>query len=135
MALSYRDSCGIYAWHGVRVSEAVIVRPETLTPTQILAEQNAEVRRVMFTRFGEDRFIRESGALPIHSDEVGDLYRVDVPNDEPLVMVRVLNSTPEADASQKPYWLRVPPDMTQARQAVAWTFAMDAKEYAPVVET
>lgn len=98
-------------------------------------EPNAEVRRIMFQRFGEERFIRESGALPIHSDEAGDLYRVEVPEDEAMVMVRVINSTPEQDGSQKPYWLRVPPDQVTAQGAVAWTFGMSAKDYQPVAES
>lgn len=135
MALRYRDQWGIYAWHGVRVNEALIMRPDTLTPHQILQERNAEVRRVMFARYGEERFMRDSGVLPIHSDDCGDLYRVDVPDDEPLVMVRVLNSTAEPDGARKPYWLRVPPDMTQARAAVAWTFGLTARQYAPVAES
>ena len=67
----------------------------------------------------------------IHSDELGDLYRADVPDDEPLVMVRVLNSTPEPDGTYKPYWLRVPPGMTRASDAVAWTFGFEnAAQYA-----
>jgi hypothetical protein len=134
-AVVWRDGWGVWAIHGVRVPQRIVEAPETLTPAEILHEPNAEIRRVMFTRFGEDRFIRESGALPIHSDEIGDLYRVEVPGDEALVMVRVLNQTPEPDGSLKPYWLRVPPDMTQARQAVAWTFGRDAATYQPAVET
>jgi hypothetical protein len=50
-------------------------------------------------------------------------------------MVRVLNSTDEADGSKKPYWLRVDPSLTTARAAVAWTFGLTAEQYAPAVET
>jgi hypothetical protein len=50
-------------------------------------------------------------------------------------MVKVANSTPEADGSFKDYFLRVPPNMERARQAVAWTFDMDENEYAPEVQT
>jgi len=31
--------------------------------------------------------------------------------------------------------LRVPPDTKTAHEAVAWTFGMPAKDYAPTVET
>ena len=134
-AVKYPDGWAIYAWHGVRVGEAVILRPESITVAEIHAEQNAEVRRVLLERFGFDRYIAESGALPIHADETGTLYRCEFPDDEPLVIVRVRNSTPEPDGSCAHYTLRVPPDMTMARQAVAWTFGKDAATYQPAVET
>ena len=56
-------------------------------------------------------------------------------NDEALVMLEVTNSTPELDGSVKKYWLRVPPDVQTARQAVAWTFRMDPEDYSPTVQT
>ncbi len=55
--------------------------------------------------------------------------------DEPIVMVEVLNSTPEPDGTRKTYFLRVPPTMRTAREAVAWTFDMDGAAYAPAVES
>jgi hypothetical protein len=129
------DVENLYFWHGVLVPAFVIVRPDWITPKHVFDEDNAEVRRVMLTRMGEERFIRESGAVPVHADGYGDLYRVDLQDDEPLVMVRVLNSTDEADGSKKPYWLRVDPSLTTARAAVAWTFGLTAEQYAPAVET
>ncbi|MGI8809523.1 MAG: DUF6745 domain-containing protein [Acidimicrobiales bacterium] len=50
-------------------------------------------------------------------------------------MVQVLNATLEADGSFKAYFLRVPPWVTSARQAVAWTFGAEAQSYAPEVQT
>ena len=132
---AWADGTALWAWHGTRVPAWIIAHPERLTPRRILDEPNAEIRRVMFAQYGEERFIRDLGALPMHSDAYGDLYRVDVPGDEPLVMVRVVNSTPEADGSAKGYWLRVDPSLTEARAAVAWTFGLKAHEYAPSVET
>jgi hypothetical protein len=129
------DAENLYFWHGVFVPAFVVTRPAWITVAHIQQEANAEVRRVMLTRFGEDRYIRESGAVPIHADETGDLYRVDLPDDEPMVLVRVLNSTPEADGSQKPYWIRVPPHHTTARAAVAWTFGLTAAQYQPQAES
>jgi hypothetical protein len=119
----------------VRVSQQVVEAPETLTPAAILAEENAEVRRIMFARFGESRFLRESGALPVHADDVGDLYRVEMLGDEPLVMVRVLNRTEEGNGSRKIYWLRVPPEVQTARAAVAWSFSLNPEQYGPIIET
>ena len=107
-----------------------------------MARPNAEIRRVMVERFGVERLIREGGAILVHEDETGRLWRRQVGessgwqgHDEPVVMVEVLNSTPEPDGSRKTYFLRVPPEMTIAREAVAWTFGMGGDAYAPIVET
>jgi hypothetical protein len=58
--LEYHDGWGFYAWHGVRVSEQVILRPETLTREDFLNEHNVEMRRVIQERMGE-RFASEMG--------------------------------------------------------------------------
>jgi hypothetical protein len=129
-ALLCRDSFAVFAWHGVRVNYRVIEHPEELTVKEIQEETNIEVRRVMMERYGLPRFLLDSGARLVHEDEMGKLYRTDIPDDEPLVMVQVLNSTPEPDGSLKHYTLRVPPDITTARSAVAWTFGLTADEYA-----
>ena len=64
-------------------------------------------------------------------------------NDEPLVMVKVMNSTPEPDGSFKPYFLRVHPELRpllqdnqvgepqymSGRNAVASTFGLRGEEY------
>jgi len=134
-AIEYSDGWGVYAWHGVRVPERVIKAPETITAAEIDGEQNAEVRRVMAERYGLARYLADSGAKQIHCDSAGTLYRKDLPGDEPIVMVKVRNSTPEPDGSVKDYMLRVPPTIKTARAAVAWTFGVEAKDYRPAIET
>jgi len=89
----------------------------------------------MLDRFGIQRFLLGLQAKPTQTDTCGTLYRVDLPNDEPLVLVRVVNSTPERNGKFKHYFLRVPPDLTTARAAVAWTFSQTAEQYAPHIET
>jgi hypothetical protein len=125
----------LFFWHGVMVPPYVIEKPAAITVRDIETEENAEVRRVKMERFGLARFLRESGAQLIHSDDWGMLYRKKVPGDEPLVMVKVVNSTPEPDGSFKDYFLRVPPNMERARQAVAWTFGKEELAYDPVLQT
>ncbi|HYM24953.1 MAG TPA: hypothetical protein VEU08_17170 [Vicinamibacterales bacterium] len=134
-AVKYPDGWSIYAWHGVRVAEAVILRPETITVEQIHKEPNAEIRRVLLERYSFDRYIADSGAQPIHTDETGTLYRCELVDDEPLVVVRVKNATPEPTGEFKNYVLRVPPDVRTARAAVAWTFNQKPRSYKPVQET
>jgi hypothetical protein len=109
--------------------------PARITVEDIESENNAEVRRIKTQRFGQARYLQESGAEEIHHDDFGTLYRKKIPGDEPLVMVKVVNSTPEPDNSFKDYFLRVPPSITRAREAVAWTFDIPEQEYDPVVQT
>ena len=134
-AIEYPDGWGVYSWHGTRVPADVILNPESITVERIDYEQNAEIRRVMLERYGWGRYLENNGATVVHSDARGILYRKEIPGDEPLVMVKVKNSTPEPDGSSKDYLLRVPPDMTSASQAVAWTFGISTEQYSPIVET
>lgn len=142
-ALGYGDGYGVWSWHGTRVTQQIIENPETLTVDQIKSETNAEVRRVMLTRYGEARYLQDIGASVVNTDEFGSLYRADLVGDEPLEMVRVLNSTPEPDGSIKTYWLRVEPGSKTAQEAIASTWRypdgsrvfQKAQDYAPVMET
>ena len=157
-------------WHGVRVAQHVIEAPEKITVKEIDGERNAEVRRVLVERYGAARYLMDSGALKLQRDRFGVLYRKEIPEDEPLVMVRVLNSTPEPDGTLseieareafgdevvdrnlstmdrigyvahgntprfKEYFLRVPPTMRTAHEAVAWTFGLTPEQYSPAIET
>lgn len=135
LACGYPDGWGVYAWHGVRVPERIILKPDSITVQEIQKEENTEIRRVMLERYGEKRYLEDSGAKIIHSSGNNVLYKQEIPDDEPLVMVRVLNSTPEPDGSLNTYFLRVPPQIADADAAVAWTFGMDKQEYQPKIET
>jgi hypothetical protein len=134
-ALSYPDGWAMHAWRGMPIPPDVAARLPSLTAADIRAETNAEMRRVMVEYFGYERYLRETGATQVHTDQFGTLWRADVPGDEALVMVQVLNSTPEPDGTRRTYFLRVPPTMTTAREAVAWTFGLTPEEYAPQLQT
>jgi hypothetical protein len=71
----------------------------------------------------------------MQADDYGKLSRYELPGDEPLVMVEVVNATPEPDGTHHIYWLRVPPTVGSAREAVAWTFGLNADHYRPLRET
>ena len=134
-ACAYPDGFAIHAVHGVRVPADIIEKPASITVARIDSEKNAEVRRVMVDRYGQARFLVDGGAKIVATDDYGTLYRRELPGDEPIVMVKVVNSTPEPDGSFKDYFIRVPPTVTTAREAVAWSFAKTADEYAPSVQT
>src|SRR5574341_340110 len=133
-ALLCRDGWPVYAWHGVRVSADVIERPDTITPSTIQAEANAEVRRVMIERMGWERWLVASGAQPVHRDRFGDLYQTEL-NGARIGVAIVTNSTPEPSGEHKRYPLLVPLEHETAHGAIASTFGLTAAQYAPVVES
>ena len=135
MVVRYADNWGFYAWHGVIVPEDVIELKEPITIERIAAERNVEVRRVLIERFGLDDYLKSGKVIKIHQDKTGILWRMDLEGDEPIMVVQVINSTPEPDGIYKEYFLRVPPDIVRAKQAVAWTFGLTEDEYVPLVET
>ena len=131
----WRDGTALYAVHGVRVPWDIIEHPASITVARIDAEQNAEFRRVMIERYGQSRFLVDGGAKVIASDDYGTLYRRELAGDEPIVMVKVVNSTAELDGSFKDYFIRVPQTVKTAREAVAWSFGKTADKYSPSVQT
>ena len=154
------DIENLYFWHGVLVPAYAVTHPQWITSREIDDETNAEVRRVLIERYGAARYLIDTGAEISDRDEAGLLYRKLVPGDEEIVMVRVLNSTPEPDGVMsrdeaiaafgdaakfaiaaapdsrwKEYMLRVPPNMRTAREAIAWTFGMKPEDYQPEFES
>lgn len=134
-AMEFRDGFKLFAWGGVVIPPEAIEATQDISIERIDKEQNAEVRRILIQQYGLERYLQDSGARQIDADEFGVLYKKSLPNDEPVVVVKVTNRTPEPDGSRKFYFLRVPPYMTSARNAVAWTFNMSPEEYAPTIQT
>lgn len=137
------DIENLYFWHGVLVPALVVVRPDWITVKHIDGEDNAEVRRVMIERYkhgeeinGAAAYMRDAGGKALdHDERFGTLWRREIPDDEPIVILEVINSTREPDGSFKHYWLRVPPEIETAHAASAWTFDIPVKDYAPMIET
>jgi hypothetical protein len=134
-AMEFPDGYGLWAWRGMPIPPGLAAELPALTVDRVRREANAEIRRVMLEHFGYERYLRESGARRLDSDETGTLWWVDLPGDEPLLMVEVVNSTPEPDGTSRVYWLRVPPRTRTAREGVAWTFGLTEEEYQPMVQT
>jgi hypothetical protein len=134
-ALAYADGFALHRWRGVTIPVEFAQTLAALTPDVIRNERNAELRRIMLEHYGHDRYIVDSGAEPVQQDTAGKLWRVNLPNDEPITMVEVVNSTAEPDGTFHTYWLRVPPHTRTAKEAVAWTFGLSEQEYAPLIQT
>lgn len=146
------DVENLYFWHGVLVPAFVVVKPGWITMKHIKEEENAEVRRVMIERYGEDKYIADSGMKPVASDPVfGDLFVEDLNVGRPIARVRVVNSSSEPDGSFKRYWLPINPThyngdagrIPQAAVASTWRtkpagtelFFSDWRHYKPAIET
>ncbi len=134
-AVEYGDGWGPFLWHGTIVPRNAVMTPTTITVQQIEAERNAEVKRVLIERMGPAKYVELSGAVEVSRDRFGILLRKEVAGEEPIVVVRVINSTPEPDGQFKIYWLRVPPNIQTAKGGIAWSFGMLESEYDPEEET
>jgi hypothetical protein len=77
---------------------------------------------------GVEQAIQSGLAEFVNHDDFGKLWRIAWPHEQMLV-VEVANLTPEPDGSYRHYFLRVPPSVRTAREAVAWTFRFDADSY------
>ena len=104
-----RNKKGIYCVHGVQVEEWMIREKEKITVEKIEAETNAEKRRIMVELYGEERYILDSKAEIVNQDDWGILYRKKMP-EEDMLMVKMVNSTPEPDGSYRTYFQRVHPE-------------------------
>ncbi len=122
-------------WRGVTIDERIAFSPQKIAAKEILAEPNAELRRVMMERMGFERFLNEANPEVLDSDVAPGgwrkLFRVSLEGDEPLVCVSV-----GCPSTERRYLLRVPPTMATCHQAVAWTAGFDdPNDYAPIQET
>jgi len=134
-----------------------------LTADRITTMPNAEKRRVLVSLYGRNRYLRDAHAVRLDAEypppgnewtpptdvRYRALWRLDQPGDEPIVVVDVINQTPEpfgavADGEAflaidgrvwRRYMLRVPPTMTNCAEAVAWTCGKTAATYAPQIES
>jgi hypothetical protein len=134
-AVRWADGAGFHAYKGVLVGNV----GKTITIAKIDRIQNAEQRRVLVDLYGGMvKYLKDSGAEMIQADGFGELWKRRRAWDHPteaLALVKVVNFTPEPDGSYKDYFLRVPPTMVTAEQAVAWTFGKAVGEYNPIVQT
>jgi hypothetical protein len=130
-SVTFRDGWAIYAWHGVCVPERLITAPDELNRDDFFGAENVEARRIIQERMGA-RFVDEIGGRFIDGGTHGVLYEVDLPGDPEQVARYVQVADPSTGHE---YYLRVPPTIQTAEEAVAWTFGVSADEYRPAQES
>ena len=109
--------------------------PDELTTFDIFfEEQNVTIRREMIEKIGFERLLKMAGkaARKVHASGRGVLYQIFLPNDPDYWMNILVVQCP---TTKKKYYLRIPPDILNADEAVAWTFSMQPEAYNPIKET
>ena len=61
-AISYADGLKVYAIDGYRLTEQIVMKPETLTVDQINGETNGDIQSIMLDRFGWHNYIERTSA-------------------------------------------------------------------------
>jgi len=131
-AITFSDGLKVYFIRGIEVGELAVMRPHEIPISMIRDCKNIEQRRILIDCYGKENYISSMGLKPIHQDDWGQLFRAEIPNDEPLCMLKVVNNTPEKDGTYKDYWLCVPSSITTAKAGVAWTWARAEQAFNPV---
>jgi hypothetical protein len=100
---------------------------------EILNLKNTEIKSHFLNDYGNGikRFLRDLKAVIDQVDGTSKLTRIFVGGyDEPLTYIIVKDVS-----SKKYYMLRVPPEVTTCKEALAWTFGMSTEEYNPIKES
>jgi hypothetical protein len=156
-SMAYRSGWSWWHWHGLEVAQYMVEEPQRISLATIEGVNSPELRRILIDRYrdgeeiqGAAAYLRDAGATRLNHDPAfGTLWCRDLDRDEPIVMVEVVNRSPEPDGSFRRYFLRVDPRLRPihddgslgepqaytARNAVASTFGLSGTEYAPNVET
>ena len=125
-AIEFSDGWAIYAWRGIRVPEEWITSPDKLTPQTALTWENIEQRRAACEILGWETILTKLDAKTIDKDpepEIGELVEVTIPEIGREKFLRVVCGT------GRKFALPVPPEMTTALEANAWTYGVDETLY------
>ena len=119
------------------IRDRVLFQPETITVNELLAERNAEIRRVMIELMGIGRLLDEGNAKILDSD-------TDPGGKRQLVQFHILEPHHVrmsflhcfCPSTGREYLLRVSDAVENCHAAAAWLAGFDdPSEYRPIVET
>lgn len=134
-ALEYPDGWGVYAWHGTRVPEWVVMDP---TVKKIHAEENVEIRRCAIENLGWDKYVEDAGlqlGAPVADPgNPGQTLRLSQSLDifgrgNPVKVLLCTNGTTERGGVRRKFGLTVPGTLTDPVEAAAWTYGWDKETY------
>ncbi|MBD0313456.1 MAG: leucine-rich repeat domain-containing protein, partial [Microcoleus sp. T3-bin5] len=125
-AIEFADGWKIYYYHGVKLPEEYgQLHPNQWQSQWLLAEENAEVRRVLIHGIGYDRLCQELSAKQIDSWQEYALLQIDNADVEPICLLKMT-----CPSTGFIHALRVPPNLTSAREAIRWVnWDIDPEEF------
>jgi len=125
-AIEFADGWNFYYYHGVRLPEEYgQLHPNQWQSQWLLTEENAEVRRVLIQGIGYDRIIQELRAKQIDSWQEYALLQIDKADVEPICLLKMT-----CPSTGFIHALRVPPNLTSAREAIGWVnWDIDPEEF------
>ncbi|MEG3898624.1 leucine-rich repeat domain-containing protein [Microcoleus sp. SVA1_B6] len=115
-AIEFADGWKFYYYHGVRLPEEYgKVHPNQWQSQWLLTEENAELRRVLIEGIGYDRICQELSAEQIDSWQEYALLQIYNADVEPICLLKMT-----CPSTGFIHALRVPPNLTSAREAIRW---------------
>ncbi|MBF2009209.1 MAG: hypothetical protein IGS49_28145 [Chlorogloeopsis fritschii C42_A2020_084] len=116
-AIQFADGYSLYAYHGVTLPEKYgKLHPHQWQSSWLLAEKNAELRRVLIQGIGYARIIAELQAIELDSYQEYTLLKIENEVDvEPIYLLKMT-----CPSTGFIHVLRVPPDVKSAREAIVW---------------
>ncbi len=116
-AVQWSDWEGYYFWHGTQIPQKYgAVLSENWRSQWLLEEPNAELRRVLIQGIGYDRIVQELGAVELDTWREYSLLKIQADIDvEPIHLLKMT-----CPSTNHVHILRVPPDLTSAREAIRW---------------
>jgi Leucine Rich repeats (2 copies) len=125
-AIEFADGWNFYYYHGVRLPEKYgQIHPNQWQSQWLLSEDNAELKRVLIQGIGYDRIIQELSAQQIDSWQEYALLRIDNADVEPIYLLKMT-----CPSTGFIHALRVPPNLTSAREAIRWVnWDIDPEEF------
>ena len=125
-AIEFADGWNFYYNHGVRLPEKYgKVHPNQWQSQWLLTEDNAELRRVLIEGIGYARICQELQAKQIDSWQKYALLQIDNADVEPICLLKMT-----CPSTGFIHALRVPPNLTSAREAIRWVnWDIDPEEF------
>jgi hypothetical protein len=116
-AVQWSDWEGYYFWHGTEIPQKYgAVLSKNWRSQWLLEEPNAELRCVLIQGIGYDRIVQELEAVELDTWREYSLLKIQADIDvEPIHLLKMT-----CPSTNHIHVLRVPPNLTSAREAIRW---------------
>ena len=126
-AIEFADGFSVYAYRGAILPEKYQkLHPNQWQPQWVLEEDNAELRRVLIQGIGYARLCQQLQATKLDSWREYTLLKIDSDIDEEAIYLLKMT----CPSTRHIHVLRVPPDLTSAKEAIRWVnWGIDPEEF------